>query len=278
MPGGERWKPGPEVAHVGHVLLRAGQIDTTPREYTTRQLGLTLVLHGELDLRMDGFPTPEERPLMWLLPAGTAVAECYRKPLESWYVAFRCAGLAMRPRGAQIEVDGGGTALRVPRWKRLDPASAAAMVELYARLKPISERGGLAAAAHASALVLELLGEFLELPDLAPAGAGQRALERFRRLLDEQPFVERRIADLAREAGGSADHLRALFLRRFGIRPVEYRNHRRLARARELLAGGMKVKDAARAVGFSDPLYFSRRFRRRFGLSPRDVLRGAGPY
>jgi transcriptional regulator GlxA family with amidase domain len=58
------------------------------------------------------------------------------------------------------------------------------------------------------------------------------------------------------------------------MRPVAYRTALRLARARELLATtAMNVGAVARATGFADPLYFSRAFRRRFGISPREMLR-----
>lgn len=46
----------------------------------------------------------------------------------------------------------------------------------------------------------------------------------------------------------------------------------RLNKAKELLAGGDKsVSDVAYAVGFNDPLYFSRRFKQSFGNSPKEA-------
>ena len=46
-----------------------------------------------------------------------------------------------------------------------------------------------------------------------------------------------------------------------------------------LLQTDMRVKDVAHAVGYDDPLYFSRLFRRHYGCSPsearRDVEQGA---
>ncbi len=80
--------------------------------------------------------------------------------------------------------------------------------------------------------------------------------------------------DLAAQAGVSADHLRDLFHKRFGVRPVEYRTNLRLARAHELLASsGLNVKEISHQAGYSDPLYFSRVFKQRYGISPSAVIR-----
>jgi AraC-like DNA-binding protein len=267
---------GPEVVFVGHNLVREESLPG--RDYVARNHGLTLLLRGELDLRMDRHAIPPERPLMWLVPAGTVCYERCGSPLESRWAAFRSSALTIRRQGFELELSDGRSALRIPRWKRLDAAAAAGVVELYRRLRDSSERQGLAASAESAALLLELFTRFLELPAVGEQASGHRALRRFRALLEEHAFADRRIADLAREAGGSSDHLGVLFRRRFGARPVDYRNRLRLSRARELLAaGGVKVKDAARAVGFADQLYFSRLFRRRYGLSPREIGRGAGP-
>jgi AraC-like DNA-binding protein len=266
---------GPRAVVVGHTVLR----EPLPvRDYVTRDHSFTLLLRGEVDLTMDGLAIPPERPLMWLVPPGAVCRERCGGLLESRWVAFRSPALVVRRRGTELEVGEGRPTLRVPRWKRLEAAAAAGLVEVYRRLEVSSERHGLADEAETAALLLELLARFLALPALGAEAPGHRALRRFRDLLEQHAFADRRIADLAREAGGSPDHLTALFRRGFGARPVDYRNRLRLSRARELLAaGGMKVKDAARAVGFSDQLYFSRLFRRRYGLSPREVGGGVGP-
>jgi AraC-like DNA-binding protein len=55
---------------------------------------------------------------------------------------------------------------------------------------------------------------------------------------------------------------------------MRYLLERRLKQAAYLLADvNATVAEVARAVGFRDPLCFSRQFRRSFGLSPRPYRR-----
>lgn len=78
------------------------------------------------------------------------------------------------------------------------------------------------------------------------------------------------LADLARLAGYTPQHLNRLFRRAVGATPLRILLDLRLARAAELLAHGpLTIEAVARAVGFADPAYFSRRFRAHHGLSPR---------
>ena len=75
------------------------------------------------------------------------------------------------------------------------------------------------------------------------------------------------------------------FARRFfaatGRRPLDYVHSVRIERARELLEAGGSVDDAGYQVGYEDPAFFRRLFKRRTGLSPAayrrkySTLRGA---
>ncbi len=62
-----------------------------------------------------------------------------------------------------------------------------------------------------------------------------------------------------------------------GVSPVEYRNRIRMTNAGTLLINtDLSVGEVAGAVGFEDPFYFSRVFRRTFGVSPLQYRKGAG--
>jgi DNA-binding response OmpR family regulator len=52
--------------------------------------------------------------------------------------------------------------------------------------------------------------------------------------------------------------------------------HLRLDRAHHILSGGATVKEAAFACGFSDPAYFTRSFKNKFGIAPSQVAKTPG--
>jgi len=78
------------------------------------------------------------------------------------------------------------------------------------------------------------------------------------------------LADIARAAHLSVDHLGRLFRRHTGLSPMAYLQNYRVERACHLLEGaGLRVGEAAEHVGFADPFHFSRVFRAKTGISPR---------
>ncbi len=102
-----------------------------------------------------------------------------------------------------------------------------------------------------------------------------RVLEVLRRLEDEYAG-ELSVGRMSRWVGVSVSHLRALFKSSLGLGPAKALQARRIREARRLLLGTSRpVNSVARAVGFSDPLYFSRVFRRTVGISPLDFRRSA---
>ena len=70
----------------------------------------------------------------------------------------------------------------------------------------------------------------------------------------------------------SSDYLRKLFQKEFGVTPHQYLTNKRLQIAAESLinaaGSGNSVADIALMCGFRDPLYFSRMFKKKYGLSP----------
>jgi len=85
----------------------------------------------------------------------------------------------------------------------------------------------------------------------------------------ESPAEILSVAQLASEAGYSADHFSRVFLSATGLRPQDYLIKARIDRARQLLAeSDLTIGEIATRVGFSDIFYFSRLFRQRTGQPP----------
>lgn len=73
---------------------------------------------------------------------------------------------------------------------------------------------------------------------------------------------------LAAHAGMSRFHLLRRFRDRYGHPPHAYHLRLRTARARELLAAGAPIPEAAARCGFADASHLTRWFKRVYGITP----------
>jgi AraC-like DNA-binding protein len=102
-----------------------------------------------------------------------------------------------------------------------------------------------------------------------PAGQPADAVALVRARIEADPLAEHDVESLARAEGLSLPHFRRLWLRALGCPPARYQARLRMAAACRLLATSEDTVEAvARAVGFPDPLHFSRRFRALVGEAP----------
>ena len=94
----------------------------------------------------------------------------------------------------------------------------------------------------------------------------QKTLDYLRDHLDAPTDLE----TLARHAHLSASRLSHLFREQVGLTPLQYLERLRIDRARQLLElTAHPVGHVARRVGFDNPFYFSLRFKKHTGQSPR---------
>ena len=92
----------------------------------------------------------------------------------------------------------------------------------------------------------------------------EQAKRLMRRRLQQPP----KLAELARTAGLSRSGFCSAFAAAEGLAPGRWLREARLVAAAERLRRGAAAADVARDLGFADPAYFGRAFRRRFGLPP----------
>lgn len=87
-----------------------------------------------------------------------------------------------------------------------------------------------------------------------------------------------RLTDFAQEAGMSVSHFSERFRRQTGQSPMAYFIHLRMRLACRLLdLSDKSVKTVALEVGYRDPYYFSRLFKKSMGLAPeryREIKKG----
>ena len=75
--------------------------------------------------------------------------------------------------------------------------------------------------------------------------------------------------DLAKRFSLTPEYINTIFKKETGISPTRYVNRERILLASKLITSGQhSVSQAAYEVGFKDPLYFSRVFRKEIGIPP----------
>ncbi|HZQ60150.1 MAG TPA: AraC family transcriptional regulator [Casimicrobiaceae bacterium] len=82
-----------------------------------------------------------------------------------------------------------------------------------------------------------------------------------------------RVDELAHLAGISALQLARAFRREHAKTPYAFVLEIRIGYAKALLAAGRTIADVAAESGFADQSHFTRQFRRRVGMTPREYLR-----
>lgn len=108
-------------------------------------------------------------------------------------------------------------------------------------------------------------------------GHGDGAVQRAQEFVHVRDGRDVSLASVAAAAGLERRTLLRRFTAATGLTPMDYARAVRLARGRELLAGGtMPLQRVAASLGYADLSSFSRAFRRAYGVSPGAVRAQAG--
>ncbi|MBU0926199.1 MAG: AraC family transcriptional regulator [Spirochaetes bacterium] len=120
-----------------------------------------------------------------------------------------------------------------------------------------------------AALQRSMLVEYCAFSRLRAGRGYSRAVGRAVEFITLQFTAKVSLDSLAMVAGTSKAHLCRLFRRETGSTVIKYLNRHRVEEAKRLLdEGSVNVTDVAVAVGFDDPDYFARVFRRLEGVPP----------
>jgi AraC-like DNA-binding protein len=180
------------------------------------------------------------------------------------------------PFVAGVDQPGGGARrLDVPPAKR--PSWSAHLPALDSELRERRDGYREAALAHLTLLLVEV-------SRLTSEVAAELRLNDEPLLAEVFRFVEDRfgepisLKDVARAVGLSAGHLTTVVRRKTGRTVLEWIVERRLAQARRLLVEtDLSVEEVGHRVGYNDPVYFLRSFKRAHGTTPLGWRRAGRP-
>ncbi|MBD5777932.1 AraC family transcriptional regulator [Pelagicoccus sp. NFK12] len=126
----------------------------------------------------------------------------------------------------------------------------------------------------ANARLWHLLGDMVYRRRFDLGGEG-RAIDRSLEIMKARVEESISLADLSREVGLSSTYFCRLFKKRMDQAPIDYFIRLKIQRACQYLDfSDMAVQEVAMALGYEDPYYFSRVFKRIMGVSPLQYRKG----
>lgn len=100
------------------------------------------------------------------------------------------------------------------------------------------------------------------------------ALFKTKQYIDQHSEEPLSLTSLSHMAGISSNHYSELFKKHFDVSVTDYITKKRMARAKQLMAkGSAKLKDIALEIGYQDPYYFSRIFKKKTGMTPSTYMK-----
>lgn len=94
------------------------------------------------------------------------------------------------------------------------------------------------------------------------------------KFISENYMNEITLSTLSERYGEKANRISYLFNKYLNIRPIDYLIQCRMAVAYRLLNEGFSVKEVSKKVGYNDEFYFSRLFKKSFGVTPSKLKKG----
>lgn len=98
-------------------------------------------------------------------------------------------------------------------------------------------------------------------------------VEKAKRFIDQEFGKSISLEDVAQAAGVTPQYLCRLFAETMHESFVDYLTKVRMQKARDFLREGMSIKEISLSLGYGDPNYFSRLFKKTMGMTPKEYVR-----
>jgi len=159
--------------------------------------------------------------------------------------------------------------------KLFTPPAVENVLHSFRQIEHSQRFGGAANQAESLSAFYHLLAQLIKLEQMPYTTDRQKhRIDPAIRYLEEHLFDrDLKIADLPELCDLSAPSFRRFFISRFGTTPKKYLRQQRLQAAKLMLEGGEydDISAVAQAVGYEDPLHFSKSFKAFYGLPPSKI-------
>lgn len=260
--------PFPDLLHIETIIERAAGLDWRIAPHRHVHLHqVFLILSGKVRLSIDGKTLVGAPPLMMNIPRGHVHSFAFSAGTEGHVVTL--------PANDFPEVFGPNGEIQAA----LDRPFIAAgdglgplfdeLMQLHGTQGPLRRLRLRAAALRLCCAVAERGGQ-----GTGGSTSGDARIARFEELIRAHLADSWQLADYAAALNLSERHLRRLCLSATGMSAHAFVDATRLREACRLLAyTRMRVQEVGFALGFDDPAYFARAFRRGLGMSASDYRR-----
>ncbi|MFD3269417.1 helix-turn-helix domain-containing protein [Paenibacillus dendritiformis] len=153
---------------------------------------------------------------------------------------------------------------------KLEPGANPRVIELLMLHQHAHTLGGIGKL-HVKELFLSILHQVLvgHRHRVSSGAPSQRVIEEAIEYMKRHYMNPLTLEEMAELHGMTPKSFSYFFHKYTGFRPIDYLINYRMERASELLkAGNFPIRDIAVSVGYANPLYFSRAFKKKFGMSP----------
>ncbi|GDY11900.1 AraC family transcriptional regulator [Planctomycetota bacterium] len=253
---------------IDYLLIEGGQEIEVPAghhqsEAVVPTARLIAVVDGSLSYQIEGHTFAVQRDHRLLVHTGARRSWRAMEPTRLAWIEFSFTGMRTVPFSHHL-VHGGG----------ID--AAVEIARLLTDLRSPRPIDGMCARQAARLMLARFSAAMANVGDSFRRHEGSQAAIAAAAWIDAHHAREQVLAEARRAAGLSANRFRIAFRAATGCTPRDYLVRARLRAARLLLQQGQTVSAVASAVGFADPFYFSRAYRRLWGRPPL-ADRSAGP-
>jgi AraC family transcriptional activator of pobA len=220
-----------------------------------------------------GETTQLQAPNLIWIPASQRAELMLLAGSRGAWLTISDAALAQIALPGNIAEDMRRFALRPQLGTRIERDVAARLATLFTLMTEelrSSAAGSQDMVRHQLAIVAILLWRTSELTPSTARPAPRTIVSNFLSMVDQQMRSHWSVANYARYLGVSVDRLTSAVQRATGQTPLALIHARLFAEARQMMENsGLQISEISAHLGFDDPAYFSRFFKRLSGKSPR---------